>query len=402
MKIKQESIRAYTLKNAVEHEGKAVSGSVIPGLFNCGLQKEQIKEIMPLVEDVVKQVNKLSLDSQKKEFDKLKHLIGHRPEREGLPELENAKKGKVITRMAPSPSGPFHIGHILTIGPNFLYARKYNGKFYLRIEDTNPENIYPKAYKMLENEIKWLCNNQVEIVIQSNRMSLYYKYLEKLFDKNAVYVCTCSVEDFKKYSDKKKDCPCRSLTEREQFLRWKKMLDKNGYGQGEAVVRFKSGMQLSNPAMRDFPLARINLTKHPLQGNKYRVWPLMNLSVSVDDIETKVTHIIRGKDHMDNAERQKMIFKALGKKYPWTAFIGRLNFKDLELSTTQMRKDIEAGKYSGWDDLRLPTAASLKKQGYKPEAFWKFVEQRGISEVDKVISKEDFYKVLDDFNKEVK
>ena len=102
----------------------------------------------------------------------------------------------------------------------------------------------------------------------------------------------------------------------------------------------------------------------------------MNLSVTVDDIELGITHIIRGKEHMDNAKRQEMIYNALGKKQcPWVGFIGRLHFKDLEISTSKMRKAIEEGKYSGWDDLRLPTAAALKKQGYKPESFWKFVEQ---------------------------
>ena len=177
---------------------------------------------------------------------------------------------------------------------------------------------------------------------------------------------------------------------------------KNGFKEGDAVLRFKSNMKNKNPAFRDFPLARINETSHPLQKKKYRVWPLMNLAVPVDDIEMKMTHMIRGKDHKDNEPKQRMIFKILGKKYPWTAYIGRLHFKDLEMSKSAIRKDIEHGKYKGWDDPRLPTAISLKKQGYKPEAFWKFVEQRGISEADKIISKEDFFQVLDNFNRQVK
>src|SRR4030042_256112 len=92
----------------------------------------------------------------------------------------------------------------------------------------------------------------------------------------------------------------------------KKMLDKYGFREGQAVLRFKSDMKHKNPAMRDFPLARIVLTEHPRQKNKYRVWPLMNLAVTVDDIEMKMTHIIRGKDHLDNAKRQEMIYKVLG------------------------------------------------------------------------------------------
>lgn len=125
----------------------------------------------------------------------------------------------------------------------------------------------------------------------------------------------------------------------------------------------------------------------------------MNLAVTVDDIEMKMTHVIRAKEHRDNAKRQEMIYKVLGKKFPVTMFLGRYHFKDLELSTSKTRKAIEEGKYSGWDDLRLPTIASLKKRGYKPEAFKAMAVERGISEVDKVISQKDFFELLDKFNK---
>ncbi len=178
------------------------------------------------------------------------------------------------------------------------------------------------------------------------------------------------------------------------------MLDKNGFKEGEAVLRFKTSMSHKNPAMRDFPLARINLAEHPRQKKKYRVWPLMNLAVTADDIEMKMTHIIRGKDHRDNAERQKLIYKSLGEKFPWTAFVGRIHFKDLELSSTKMREAIEKKKYSGWDDERLPTIASLMKKGYKPEAFWKFAERIGLSESDKTLSKEEFFELLNTFNRD--
>ncbi|MBR9706620.1 glutamate--tRNA ligase [Candidatus Pacearchaeota archaeon] len=402
--VDKKHIRAYALKNALEHDGKAVVGSVIAGLFNHGLQKSQIKEIMPKIQDVLKEINSMSGQELEQEFAKLESLIGHRVERDGLAELPGVKKGSVNTRMSPSPSGPLTLGHILTIGPNYLYTKKYGGTFFIRIEDTNPENIDPKAYKMIKEESKWLCDGNVKIVIQSERMDLYYKYAQKFIDKGAAYVCTCDVDAFKDLLLKKTGCPCRSLDKKEQKKRWKNMLDKDGYKQGEAVLRFKSDITHKNPAMRDFPLARINTTPHPKQKKKYRVWPLMNLAVPVDDIEMKMTHIIRGKDHMDNSKRQKMMYKALGKEkqYPWVAFIGRLHFTDFVMSTSKMRKAIEEGKYSGWDDPKLPTVVSLKNKGYCPEAFWKYVEQRGVSETDKTISQKDFFQLIDNFEKDLK
>jgi glutamyl-tRNA synthetase len=304
-------------------------------------------------------------------------------------------------RFAPSPSGPFHVGHALTASLSYLFVKKYGGKFYVRIEDTNPENIYSLAYDMIKKESKWLFGNIAEIIIQSDRMKIYYDCAERLIKKKAAYVCTCSQEKFKEFVEKKKACPCRSLDVKENGERWKKMLDKNGYAEGDAVLRFKSDMKDKNPAMRDFPLARINLTKHLRQENKYRVWPLMNLAVTADDIALKMTHIIRAKDHRDNAERQKKMYISLGlkSKLPWAGFLGRIKFTDMELSSTKMRKAIDAGEYSGWDDERLPTIAALMKKGYRPEAFWKFAERIGLSENDKVMDRNEFFKLLDSFNR---
>ncbi len=398
--IKPKIIKAYVLKNAIEHNGKAQANSIIPGLFNHGLKKEKIKETIPEINKILKQINSLSIDKQKKEFENYKDLIGHRKERQGLPELPNSKKG-VIMRFSPSPSGPLHIGHALTSSISYLYVKKYGGKFYIRIEDTNPENIYKPAYKMISRESKWLFNNKCKIVIQSERMKIYYKYIEKLIKSRNAYICTCDSEKFKELVKNKKECNCRNLNMEEHKKRWEKMLDKKGYKQGQAVLRFKSNINHKNIAMRDFPLARINTHSHPLQKNKYKVWPLMNLAVSVDDIEMKMTHIIRAKEHRDNAEKQKMIYTALGKEksIPWTGFLGRIHFTDFILSSSKIRQDIESGKYKSWDDPKLPTLASLKKQGYKPQAFWKFAEQIGLNEVDKKIDKKEFLLLLKNFNK---
>ncbi len=401
----QTKARAYALKNALAHKGKANPGSVISALFNEGLKKEDVKKYVRDISKAVSEVNKLSLEKQGEEFEKLKGDVSERKVREGLPDLPNAKKGKVVMRIAPAASGAAHIGHALTSCISFLLAKKYNGKLFVRVEDTNPDEVFAPAYKMFVDDFNWLFDNykKTEFVIQSERMKIYYKYAEKLISKRLAYVCTCSQGDFQKFRREKKNCPCRESSSKENSEKWEKMLNKKGFKKGEAVLRFKSDMKHANPAMRDFPLARINSTTHPLQKNKYRVWPMMDLSVAVDDIEMKMTHIIRGKDHRDNAKRQRMIFAALGleKRFPWTKFLGRYKFKDLVLSKREMRKDVEAGKYSGWDDPRLPTLISLRKQGYKPQAFWKFAQFRGFSEADRVIDKKEFFTLLDNFNKNI-
>ncbi|MBU0958813.1 MAG: glutamate--tRNA ligase [Nanoarchaeota archaeon] len=402
MKDLDKKIRAYTLKNAIAYKGKANSGAVVSALFNEGLDKKDVRVVMPKIQEAIKEIEKLSLDKQEKEFEKLKKMVSEREVREGLPELPGAKKGKVIMRFAPSPSGAMHIGHAMTGSISYLFVKKYGGEFYVRIEDTNPENIYEPAYKLLEEDSKWLFEGNAKIMIQSKRMARYYKYAETLIKKKSAYVCTCSGDEFRKFSKNKKECPCRALNVKENIGRWEKMKDKKGYKEGEVVLRFKSSMSHPNPAMRDFPLARVNTTSHPLQKKKYRVWPLMNLSVTVDDIDAGMTHIIRAKEHRDNAKRQEMMYKILGKKFPWTGFLGRIKFKDMELSATKITQGIKEGKYKGWDDPRLPTLATLRNKGYKPQAFWRFAENVGLSENDKVMDKKEFFTLLDNFNKDKK
>ena len=402
----RKKARAYALKNSLAHDGKAMTGAVISSLFVEGLKKDDLKKFGKEINKIVEEINSLSIEEQKSEFENFENQIHQREVREGLPELPDAKKGKVIMRFAPAPSGALHIGHAVSNVISSLFVKKYGGKFFVRIEDTNPEKTDALAYKQIKEDCDWLFGNVEDYIIQSDRMKIYYDYAEKLINKKSAYVCTCPSEEFKKNSEEKIPCKCRKKSVKENKSDWKKMLDKNGFKEGEAVLRFKtpekfSGFSNPNPAMRDFPLARINLTKHPRQKNKFRVWPLMNLAVPVDDIELKMTHIIRGKDHMDNAKRQKMFYYVLGleKIYPWTFFIGRIKFSDMQLGKRFIKAGIESGEFSGWDDEKLPTLISLRKRGFKPEAFWKFAEQRGLTEVDKVISQKDFFDVLERFNK---
>ena len=405
IKITDEIIKAYALKNAVEHNGKAVIGSVLSPLFHLGLEKTKVKEIMPKINNLIKQINSLKIEEQQKQLEKIQDLLSKRNERQGLPELPNVKKSGVIMRFRPAPSGPLHIGHIVSNLMSSLYVEKYGGKFYIIIDDTSPESTLKESYENIKKDCDWIFGNVTKDINSSDRISIYYKYIEKLIGKDYAYICTCSQEEFKELAKQKKECPCRKKSIEQNKEGWKKMLDKKGYKEGEVVLRFKTpelhgGMSNKNPAMRDFPLARINEIKHPKQGNKYRVWPLMNLVVSIDDIELKMTHIIRGKDHEDNAKRQKMIFEIFNKEFPWTFFIGRIKFTDLVLSKRKITKLIEEGIYTSHEDEKLPTIASLKKRGYTREAFVKFIEHRGLTEVDKLISEKDFFQSLNQLNEQ--
>ncbi len=398
-------IEKYALENASKYNGKAVLGSVLGKVLKeMPDARKDMKKLSLLINEKIKEINSMKPEAQLKAVqEKYPELLEEKPrEKKGeLKELENVdpKKG-VVMRFAPSPSGPMHLGHAITGGLTSLYVEKYGGKFILRIEDTNSDNIDPVAYEQLPKDAEWIFGNVSDVWVQSDRLEIYYRYIEKFISLGVVYICTCTQEAFKKFSEMKKECQCRNLSKDENEKRWKKML-ANGFKEGEAVARFKSDMKHKNPAMRDFPLARINDSEHPRTGTKYRVWPLMNLSVAVDDIEAGMTHIIRAKDHADNAKRQEMMYNALGIKTPVTYFTGRYNFIGMELSCSKTKKKILEGQFSGWDDIRLPFLAALKRRGYSPLAFKRYTKEVGLSPVDKSINKDEFYKAINSFDAEI-
>lgn len=399
----KEIIKKYALQNAVRYEGKANPGNIIGKVIGENPElKSKGKELMKDIQSIVKEVNKLSLEEQTKQLQELAPELLEKKvvKKEPLKDLKNAEKGKVVMRFAPSPSGPMHIGHSYALSLNSEYVRKYDGKLILRIEDTNPENIYPPAYEMIPEEAKWLTNGNIaEVYIQSDRMDIYYKHAEKIINKGHAYLCTCPAEKFREMKIKMIPCPCRTLKPEENLERWKKMF--KDYKPGDAVLRIKTNIKHPNPAMRDWPAFRINDHEHPRQGKKYRVWPLMNFAVGVDDNEMGVTHNLRAKDHMDNEKRQKFLYDYMGWKMAETIYVGKINFEDLVVKCSKIRPLIDKGEYTGWDDIRLPFIAAFDKRGYQPKAFVNYAISVGVTQSDKTVSKKDFFKSLDHYNKEV-
>ncbi|MBD3263117.1 glutamate--tRNA ligase [Candidatus Woesearchaeota archaeon] len=398
-------IKKAALANAYSHEGAAQVGAVLGQILAIEPKlKENIPETKKLVAKIVSEVNKLKLDAQKKEIERIYPEYfkpKEKPAPKELPELPNAQKGKVIMRFEPSPSGPLHIGHAYTLGLNSEYCRKYKGKLILRISDTNPLNIFTPAYKMIPKDAKWVTKNNInKISLQSKRIKSYYKVAEELLKTSYAYVCSCDPEDWKDLMIKSEACPCRDLHPVEQLERWRAML-KGDIKEGDAVVRIKTDLSHKNPAMRDWPALRILDAKHPKVGKKYRVWPLMNFAVAVDDYEMGITHAIRMKEHRDNEKRQKFIYDYLDWKMPTHLYVGAINFKDLKLSATKTRQAIKAGKFSSWRDVQLPFLSAMKRRGYLPETFIKYSIQVGPSEADKTVTKKEFFELFDAINREL-
>jgi glutamyl-tRNA synthetase len=397
-------IKKWALFNAWKYNGSASVGAVVGKLLADHPElKPELKTLSKKIANIVEDVNSTPVEKQIFDLKKIApELMEEKKivEEKKLKPLPNAVNGKVIMRFAPSPSGPLHIGHAFVLSLNSEYCRMYDGKLIIRIEDTNPENIYEPAYKQIPEDAKWLTKNNVaKVVVQSERLHTYYDYAEKILTMGKAYVCSCSQDIFKELIEGKKACPCRELPVKEQLKRWDKMF--NGYEPGEAVVRIKTNIAHPNPAMRDWPALRINHTKHPKTGTEEKVWPLMNFSVAIDDHELGITHTIRGKDHVDNEKRQAYLFEYFGWKKPTHLYFGRINFEGLELSCTKTKQMIQEGKYSDWDDIRLPFLPALRRRGYQPDAFIRYAIDMGVNMTDKTVSAEEFFKALDAYNTEI-
>ncbi len=398
------TIRKYALDNARRYNSVPDVGAVVGRLIGEKPElKAKLKELMPQINAVCNEVKLLQVEAQISELEKIapELLVEKKAvEEKKLKPLPGAEKGKVVMRLAPSPSGVMHIGHGIVFALSHLYCKEYNGKLILRIEDTNPEEIYEPAYKLIEDDLRWLTENSIhDIKYQSSKLENYYDFGEKMISEEAAYVCTCNPDVFRELLMKKKPCPCRNLSAKEQLARWDKMFVE--FEPGEAVVRIKTDINDPNPAMRDWPAFRINHGVHPKTETKYKVWPLMNFAVAVDDHLLNITHTIRGKDHVDNAKRQQKVYDFFKWKSPVHSYIGKIKFEGLELSKRKIKAAIESGKYRDWDDIRLATLCALRRRGFQPGAFQKFAMDMGIGLNDKVVPVEDFFKSLEAHNRSI-
>jgi len=396
----REIIRKIALLNALNYGGKAQPGPVLGKLLAEDPHlKTRVKEVTSIITGVVREVNKLSLDEQRRMVEEKwpAALVKEKAVVEKmLPPLPNVESYKrVVTRFAPNPDCLLHLGSARAIILCYEYAKMYNGLFYLRFEDTDPrlKKSALQFYDLIREDIMWLgCKWNAEF-IQSDRLPLYYEHTEKILRDGNAYVCTCKREEFRKKVMTRQPCPCRNLTSKENVARWKHMLDGT-YGEGEAVVRIKTDVDHPNPAVRDWPALRIIDTKkygHPRVGSKYRVWPLYNFACGVDDHLMGVTHIIRGKEHLTNQTRQEYMYQHFGWKYPEAIHYGRLKITGASLSKSVIVQGLRTGLFKSWDDPRLATFVALRRRGITTEAIRRLIIDVGPKTADVTLSWENLY-----------
>jgi len=382
-------LRKFALQNALSHGGKAEKGAVMSRTLGERPElRARAGEASDAADAVIREVNAMSEAEQRKALEALAPdlLVEKKTERPaGLPDLRGAMEGQVVMRFAPGPSGPLHLGHARAAILNDEYCRRYKGKLILRLEDTDPARVLPEAYRMIEEDMAWMGCEVHEVVVQSTRFERYYEVARRLLEIGKAYVCTDKPDEWRRLKEERKACAHRHLPADQQLSAFDAMLE-GAYQAEQAAVIGQTDLDHPNPAVRDFPLLRIEDTPHPRTGTRYRVYPLMNFSVSVDDHDMKLTHVLRGKDHLNNTQRQEYLFGHLGWSMPHYVHYGRVSIEGVELSTSKMAAGIARKEFWGWDDTRLGTIRALARRGYRSESIRDYWVASSVKEVDIVFS----------------
>jgi glutamyl-tRNA synthetase len=393
-------IKKVALQNAFEHDGQTKNKIVLSKILGTRSElRNKIKEINAEISAIVSNVNNLSLQQQHSEIEKnFPELLATKEkteERVGLPPLDGAEHGKVVTRFPPEPNGYPHIGHAKAAIIDEEYARMYDGKLILRFDDTNPENERLEYYAAIKVGLDWLGVKYDKVKNTSDDIELIYQKGLELINSGVAYVCTCKQEVISKNRREMKSCKCSTLDQNQNNDRWKKMFDK--FKAGEAIVRFRGNMSSENTVMRDPVLFRIIDGKHPLLGDRYRVWPSYDFAVAIEDNIDGVTHAFRTKEYELRSELYYAILDALKLRKPKMMEFSRLEFKGMPVSKRVLKPLIESGKVSWYDDPRLPTLEALKRRGITPEAIRKFVLSLGFTKADTLAP----FDVLESFNRKI-
>jgi glutamyl-tRNA synthetase len=382
-------VRKHALINAFKHEGKADAKAVISRIMaDFPAARSRVGEVKELANRIVAEVNEISPDIQREMVERVapEYLVEtRRAEKKELPPLPEAVEGKVTTRLAPEPNGYIHLGNAMTFFFNYLYARRYLGKLWLRFEDTNPRKEKADYYNQIKEDILWLGVKWDREKSNSDDIEIFYDFANRLLVQRKAYICSCPLKKTRENRAAGKTCEHRDNTTEENLELWNRMLS-NKFREEEVVWRIKGDMESTNYVMRDPTLFRIVETPHALKGSKYIVWPTYDFAVAIEDSICGVTHVLRSNEFALRGELQSYIRKLLGLRGPIIIEYSRFNFEGTPTGKRLIKPLIDNGIVSGWDDIRLSTIKGVRRRGILPKTIEEFAVQVGITQAQPVFS----------------
>ena len=302
-------------------------------------------------------------------------------------DLEEGVYDTVHTRFPPEPNGYLHIGHAKSILLNYGLAQKYNGKFNLRFDDTNPTKEKSEFVESIKADVKWLgADWEDRLFFASDYFDQMYEYAIKLIKKGKAYVCDLTADQIREYrgtlTEPGKDSPYRDRSVEENLELFENMR-AGKYADGEKVLRAKIDMASPNINMRDPIIYRVARMTHHNTGDKWCIYPMYDFAHPIEDAIEGVTHSICTLEFEDHRPLYDWVVKELEYLHPPKQIeFAKLYLTNVVTGKRYIKKLVEDGIVDGWDDPRLVSIAALRRRGYTPESIKRFVELVGVSKAN--------------------
>ena len=304
-------------------------------------------------------------------------------------DIESGKTKKVHTRFPPEPNGYLHIGHCKALCIDFGTAEKFGGLCNLRMDDTNPAKEDNEYVEAIQEDIKWLGFTWDDrFYFGSDYFAQTYDYAIELIKKGLAYVCQLSAEEFKSYRGdltKPAVSPWRDRPIEESLDLFERM--KNGeFPEGSMTLRAKIDLESGNFNMRDPVIYRIRYIDHHRQGNKWCIYPMYDFAHPIQDAIEGITHSLCSLEYEDHRPLYDWVINNVSVPHkPRQIEFARLGINYTVMSKRKLRRLVEEGRVSGWDDPRMPTLCALRRRGYTPKSIRTFCERIGVSKVSSTV-----------------
>ena len=293
----------------------------------------------------------------------------------------------VCTRFPPEPNGYLHIGHAKSIILNHGLAKKYNGTFHMRFDDTNPTKEKEEFVDSIKADIEWLGADWDDCVyFASDYFEKMYEAAVKLIRDGKAYVDDLTAEEIREYrgtlTEPGKDSPYRNRSVEENLALFEDM--KNGkFADGEKVLRAKIDMASSNINMRDPVIYRVAHMTHHRTGDKWCIYPMYDFAHPLEDAFEGITHSICTLEFEDHRPLYDWVVREVGFEHPPKQIeFAKLYLTNVVTGRRYIKKLVEDGVVDGWDDPRLVSIAALRRRGFTPESLRKFIELCGVSKAN--------------------
>ena len=297
--------------------------------------------------------------------------------------------GKVHTRFPPEPNGYLHIGHSKSICLNFGVAQEFGGKANLRFDDTNPTKEEQEYIDAIIADIRWLGFDwEDRLFYASDYFQQLYDWAVQLIEQGQAYVDDLSAEEIRAYrgtlTEPGRDSPYRNRPIAENMDLFRRM--KAGeFPAGSRVLRAKIDMAAGNINMRDPVLYRILHEAHPRTGDEWCIYPMYDWAHGQSDAIEGITHSICTLEFEDHRPLYEWFIDNLGIHKPQQIEFAKLNLTYTMMSKRNLRRLVEEGRVSGWDDPRMPTLSALRRRGVPPKALRDLADRVGVAKTNSVV-----------------